>query len=85
MQNDSKENVREAFFWKHLADTLLDHYRIDKKVFYNKVNSVKSVWDIKDLERISDDVLEAARSKEKYVKRNFVRIISEIEAEDRHS
>ncbi|HLG25128.1 MAG TPA: hypothetical protein VI564_09420 [Candidatus Nanoarchaeia archaeon] len=79
MQSDSKETVREAFFWKHLADTLLEHYSIDKKAFYTRVRKVKSVWDIKDLDGISDDVLEAARGKEKYVKKNFAKILTEIE------
>ena len=43
MKNDA---INEAFFWKHLADTLLEHSNIDKELFYERLEPVKAILDI---------------------------------------
>ena len=70
--------VNEAFFWKYLADALLEHSRIDKKLFYEKVKPVKSVWDIENINKVSEDIVIAAKDKTSYVKESFMKIISDL-------
>ena len=70
--------VDEAFFWKYLADALLEHSRIDKKLFYEKIKPVKSVWDIENINKVSEDIVIAAKDKTSYVKESFIKIISDL-------
>jgi hypothetical protein len=71
--------VNEAFFWKHLSDVFIEHLRIDKRLFYEKVKPVKSVWDIENIDKVSEGILRAAKDKTSYVKENFIKIISDLE------
>ena len=70
--------VNEAFFWKYLADALLEHSRTDKKLFYEKIKPVKSVWDIENIDKVSEDIVIAAKDKSSYVKESFMKIISDF-------
>ncbi|MBW2976654.1 hypothetical protein KY347_04370 [Candidatus Woesearchaeota archaeon] len=71
--------LNEVFFWKHLADALLENSRIDKKLFYKRVETVKSVWDIGDIDKISKEIAKAAKDKRGYLKENFMKIITDLE------
>jgi hypothetical protein len=74
-----KSSINEAFFWKHLTDVFIEHLKLNKKVFYEKVKPVKSIWDIENIDKISEDVVKAAKNKTNYVKENFMKIISDLE------
>jgi hypothetical protein len=69
--------VSDAFFWKHLADTLLENAGINKELFYQRIKPVKSIWDIRDLDKMSLDIKKAAQNKTQFIKENFAKIISE--------
>jgi hypothetical protein len=75
-----RKEINEAFFWKYLADAFIEHLKIDKKSFYGRVKSVKSVWDIEDIDRVSKDLTRAAKDKTLYVKESFGKIISDSKA-----
>ena len=74
-----KDKISEAFFWKHLADTLLENSRIDKELFYRRIKPVKSIWDIRDVHKMSEDIKRAAQDKTQYLKDSFAKIISEFQ------
>ena len=73
-----KNILNEAFFWKHLADTLLENSGINKELFYKKIKPIKSIWDIENVDKVSKDIVKAARDKTGYVKENFVKILSDF-------
>jgi len=70
--------INEAFFWKHLADSLLSYSNINKEEFYEKIRHIKSVWDVQDIHKLNEDINLAAKSKTDYIKKNFLKIINEI-------
>ena len=74
-RNRAFEEVNEAFFWKQLADTLLEYSDIDKEKFYKKVKPIKYVWDMDDLGQVSEEVMKASRDKTRYIKQSFEKII----------
>lgn len=74
-----KNNLNEAFFWKNLADTLLDYSKLNKELFYRKLEPIKSVWDIQDVEKLSRDIEKAAKNKTRFIKESFSKIIFEID------
>lgn len=76
--NMKKNIINEAFFWKHLVDALLEYSKIDKKLFYDKIKPVKAVWDMENIDKVSEDVVRAAKDKTKYLKESFVKIISNL-------
>jgi len=82
MKNDA---INEAFFWKHLADTLLEHSNIDKELFYERLEPVKAIWDIDNIDIVTQDILKASRNKTSYVKESFNRILLNLKSENRNS
>ena len=74
-----EDMISEALFWKLLADILLENDGINKKAFYKKIEPVKSVWhNTKDIDEMPEDARKIVRRKTQYIRRNFVKIISEL-------
>lgn len=78
-----QDAINEAFFWKHLADTLLEHSNIDKELFYERIEPIKVIWDIDDIDSLTKDILKAAKDKTGYVKESFNRIIVTLKTENK--
>jgi hypothetical protein len=70
-----KNDISEAVFWKHLADTLLENAGIDKSSFYKKIKPIKYVWDIKDINKISEEIRKATQDKTQYIKSGFSEVL----------
>ena len=70
--------VDDAFFWKQLADKLLENLDIDKEMFYKKIEPVKAVWDIRGIQSLSKDIKRASQNKTSYIKTSFSEIIHQF-------
>ena len=42
------ENIEESLFWREIVLSLCRYYGVDSRLFLNKLNSIKDVWQIRD-------------------------------------
>lgn len=72
-------SLQEAFFWKHLADTLLDEKGINKKVFYSRIGPLHKAWGVETkMLIVYPDIRRKCEESTSRVKNNFRRILSEV-------
>ena len=63
--------LQEAFFWKQLADALLEQMNVNKEIFYKDIEPMRELWNKDELPFMLEDCKKTYESKALHIKKGF--------------